>query len=204
MGDGESVRAMPFRPALPPFGPSLFHVSGKAGCRYRKESMNMDPRIAEWLASGDTGSSSKAIMLWLSARQTEKTFGPSVPSDAGDLGRCLRLLGRIPEWKSRMPEMTGAGGYWPTFARRWDEIVAQFMEDCGGNVPAKWGEWPDTSKTYALMRQVMDEARETDKTDFTEVVFDAGSLAGCSMKFSADSPFAEAFAKMGKRVKWPR
>jgi hypothetical protein len=40
MGDG-TVRAMPFRPALPPFGPSLFHVSGKAGCRYRKEELNM-------------------------------------------------------------------------------------------------------------------------------------------------------------------
>jgi hypothetical protein len=39
MGDG--VWAMPFRPALPPFGPSLLHVSGKAGCRYRKGVRDM-------------------------------------------------------------------------------------------------------------------------------------------------------------------
>jgi hypothetical protein len=35
----------------------------------------MDKRIAEWLASGDTGTSSKAIMLWLSAGVTDKTWG---------------------------------------------------------------------------------------------------------------------------------
>jgi hypothetical protein len=144
----------------------------------------MDPRIAEWLASGDTGSSSKAIMLWLSAGVKESEWGASTPSDPSDLGRCLRLLDRMPEWKARMPEMAGAGGLWPTFAERWSEIEASFLSECGGKLPAKDDYSWKAQKTYDLMRQVHDAAYAKDKPDFTEVRFTEGKLAGCSMRFS--------------------
>lgn len=117
----------------------------------------MDSRIAEWLASGDTGISSKAIMLWLSARVTDKTWGAGTPSDPSDLGRCLRLLDRIPEWKARIGEMAEAGGLWPTFARRWSEMEESFIAEAGGSLPAKGVQW-SAPKTYDLMKSVELEA----------------------------------------------
>ena len=138
----------------------------------------MDKRIAKWLASRDTGASSKAIVLWLSAGVAESDWGASTPSDPADLARCLRLLERIPEWKARMPEMANAGGLWPTFARRWDEITASFLSEVGGSVPAYRSEW-STPKTYALMKTVHAEAYGADKPKFTEV-----DLGGATVRFA--------------------
>jgi hypothetical protein len=141
----------------------------------------MDPRIAEWLASGDTGSSSKAIMLWLSSGVRESAWGASEPHDPSDLGRCLRLLDRIPEWKPRMAEMAGAGGYWPTFAKRWHEMAQSMIDECGGTVPGP-RDRADCPRTYALMQRVRDEAAKADKPGFTEIKL-GGKLAGVSMRF---------------------
>ena len=158
----------------------------------------MDKRIAEWLASGDTGSSSKAIMLWLSSGTTDKKWGPDTPRDAGDLARCLRLLEIIPEWHDRMPEMASAGGLWPTFMTYWNEIVATFLEECGGTIPSKFGEWPSTERTYALIRRANDLAYKTDRPSFEEVRFDSGKLSGCSVRFDKGSPLGAALAAVAK------
>lgn len=133
----------------------------------------IDPRLADWLASGDTGTSSKAIMLWLSARKVADTWGADTPSDAGDFGRCMRLLERIPEWKPRMAEMAEAGGLWPTFSKRWPELTRVYLDECGGKVPAK-GDRINCPRTYALLKKVHDEAYANDRPDFTEVKMGTG------------------------------
>ena len=160
----------------------------------------MDKRIADWLASGDVGASSKAIMLWFSSETKDERWGPDTPRDPADLARCLRLLERIPEWKARMPEMAAAGGLWPTFVKHWDKIVATFMEECSGVIPQQFGAWPDFSRTYALMRAANDAAYAADKPDFAEVRFDSGNLAGCSMRFAKGS-FGEKVARAMKDAK---
>lgn len=66
---------------------------------------SIEQRAIEWLLSDDTGSSSEylcAFLLGIKRRQ-------SVPSDAGDRGRCVRLLKLIPEWQSRLDEMNDIG-----------------------------------------------------------------------------------------------
>jgi hypothetical protein len=131
--------------------------------------MIVDQRIAEWLASGDTGASSKAIMLWLSAKVKDSAWGASTPSDVSDLGRCLRLLDRIPEFKARMGEMAEAGGEWPTFAKRWDEMEAMYRSEAGGRAP----------KTYKLMKEVEAEARQAAGTASQYVSMGAG----CEIRF---------------------
>lgn len=115
----------------------------------------MDTRIAEWIGSGDTGLSSKAIMLWLSARTKDQMWGAYTPSDPADLGRCLRLLERIPEWKERMPEMAEAGGMWPTFVKHWDEMADLMREEVG----IDWSKGRRAERTYAFMKTVRDRAR---------------------------------------------
>ena len=131
----------------------------------------MDPRLANWIASGDTGTSSKAIMLWFSAGVVDGTWGASTPSDPADLGRCLRLLERFPEWKPRMAEMAGAGGLWPTFSKRWSEIEACFIAECGGELPGRNDCGWSCPKTYDLMKRVHKQAYEADKPAWQEVSF---------------------------------
>lgn len=142
-----------------------------AGERY----LTVDIRLVEWFASGDTGASSKAIAFWLSAGIRNEVWGAPTPADPSDLGRCLRLLDRIPEWKLRMPEMAGAGGLWPTFVKRWDEMAASMAEEVG----VAWEKGESAPKTYDLMKSVEKEAR-AHSTDAPAVI-DLGN--GVSMSF---------------------
>ncbi|MGI4744939.1 MAG: hypothetical protein ACRYGI_11585 [Janthinobacterium lividum] len=109
----------------------------------------MDIRIAEWLASGDTGVSSTAILLWLSARAKDRTWGAHTPSDPADLGRCLRLLERIPEWKSRMPEMAEAGDNWARIMPHWDRMAQSMCDEVG----IDWSKARSAPLTYDLMKE---------------------------------------------------
>lgn len=74
-------------------------------------------RALLWLFGDDTGSSSKTLCAHMLG---VKPVRNSIPSDAADRGRCIRLLQLIPEWQSRLDEMAelpaqrnmimGAGG----------------------------------------------------------------------------------------------
>jgi hypothetical protein len=48
----------------------------------------------------------------------------SVPSDAGDFGRCSRLLARFPEWRANLVRVAEAypDTKWPAIIARWDEV----------------------------------------------------------------------------------
>jgi hypothetical protein len=85
----------------------------------------IDPRLAEWFASGDTGQSSVAVATYLAAGVSSG----ATPGDTQDLGRIMRLLDRIPEWKTRMGEMAEAGGSWPLLAPHWQELDRLYRAD---------------------------------------------------------------------------
>jgi hypothetical protein len=108
----------------------------------------MDVRLAEWFGSGDTGLSSETIALWLSAR-VKNGWGPHTPSDPSDLGRCLRLLERIPEWKTRMAEMAECSEGWARMMIYWDEIAASMADEVG----IDWSKGRSAPKTYEMMKQ---------------------------------------------------
>lgn len=57
---------------------------------------------SEWLLSGDTGISSKALCAHMLGMEPDHNMPPS---DADDRGRCIRLLNKIPEWWVRLDEM---------------------------------------------------------------------------------------------------
>jgi hypothetical protein len=88
---------------------------------------------AEWLLSGDTGLSSEAIMAWmLGAREGRFRH----PHDPADLGRCLRLLDRIPEWRARLGEMAAASPQWSALVGVWAELEGLYREEePTGNAP---------------------------------------------------------------------
>jgi hypothetical protein len=85
-------------------------------------------RYDAWLLSGDTGMSSKAIFHFM--RLGAK--GGWTPSDPSDLGRCLRLLERFPEWRERMPEMANCSPKWARMMPYWDVLEASLLREVGG------------------------------------------------------------------------
>lgn len=83
------------------------------------------PEVAWWNGT-DTGMSAAAIFCALSDRypSMQDYARSAVPRDAGDLGRCIRLLNRIPAWRNQLDKV--AAKYpttkWPAFISRWTEL----------------------------------------------------------------------------------
>lgn len=93
---------------------------------------------SEWLASDDTGSSSKAIfamMMRLSWEDVDLVVlegrFPLPPLDAGDFGRCVRLLDHFPHWRERLHEMERFAA-WVGLIAHWAELEALYREDAAG------------------------------------------------------------------------
>lgn len=85
-------------------------------------------RALKWALSDDAGMSSMAICRHMAGLNAEYA---DYPRDVGDLGRCLRLLEEVPEWKGRMHEMAKYGPVWQSLSERWEEL-AELMEEESG------------------------------------------------------------------------
>src|SRR5579875_546641 len=97
-----------------------------SGRREGRGPMTEIERAAEWLLSDDTGLSSMAIVArMLGARHGHFPY----PHDPSDLGRCLRLLERIPEWRARLGEMTAASPEWAALIGAWDELERLYRRE---------------------------------------------------------------------------
>jgi len=95
---------------------------------------SIEKRALLWALGHDTGSSSKAMARILAG---EKVRDAAYPSDGGDLGRCLRLLEAIPEWKARLGDVAAASPEWFALISHWDELAALHKKDDGKSVYAR-------------------------------------------------------------------
>lgn len=102
-------------------------------------------RYNEWLYGGDTGMSSKAIFYFMTAG----TKGGWTPCDPSDLGRCLRLLERFPEWRERMPEMANCSPKWAEMIPHWGLLEATLLSEVGGLRTRG-----TATKTYRMMQAI--------------------------------------------------
>ena len=84
-----------------------------------------DPLI-DWLMSDDTGISSKAIVAHLTGKTTPSGFG-DWPRDADDLGRCYRLLVRVPSFAPRIKELSSRSPQWAALIEHWDELIGMVI-----------------------------------------------------------------------------
>jgi hypothetical protein len=82
------------------------------------EHKSIELRPLDWLQSGDTGSSSKAIAAFMQGRSSSGDF----PFDSSDFGRCHRLFQAIPEWRNRLPEMAVKFPHWKPLVAIWAEL----------------------------------------------------------------------------------
>ncbi len=87
----------------------------------------------KWSLSRDTGISSQAIVSHMVYGTAEVN---SHPCDASDLGRCMRLLALIPEWRRRMGEMARYGNGWARLVEAWNQLETLYTKEAGVGLSA--------------------------------------------------------------------
>jgi hypothetical protein len=81
-------------------------------------------QFAMWLATGERGISSEAIVTQLTGVHFRGTgWAWCTPRDAGDWRRCEVLLREVPEARQHLGRMT-ANPEWAPLVGAWDELVA--------------------------------------------------------------------------------
>lgn len=86
----------------------------------------MNQNALNWIASDDTGISSKTI--WAVMMNAEIDYA-HVPWDPADFGRCYRLLEAVPEWKPRLGEVAKKYPAWTGLVENWPELEALYLEE---------------------------------------------------------------------------
>ena len=104
----------------------------------------IERRALEWAMSRDTGRSSEAIAAHMLGCRGETSY----PHDNDDLGRCIRLLDKIPEWRPRLGEMASVSPMWKALAENWAELEALYRED------------PQSERLYARMKALLRPAED--------------------------------------------
>jgi hypothetical protein len=113
--------------------------------------------LAAWLASDDTGLSSRVMarrlapLAGLAVRipQAARADSAAHPHDPGDFGRCLRLLEAVPELRPHLPAMAGVSPIWAALVGAWGELEALYREELpAGTAP----------RTYRRMRELIEAA----------------------------------------------
>ncbi|HGN0867350.1 TPA: hypothetical protein ACKROV_000560 [Providencia alcalifaciens] len=74
--------------------------------------------LTAWLASDDTGASSKYMASILSG---QFNVSHNYPWDPSDLGRCIRLLEAVPELESELHKMKACSPQWAAVVDNWDK-----------------------------------------------------------------------------------
>lgn len=125
-------------------------------------------RSAEWIVRSDTGLSSKTIYAHMLGATPQKSRwgGPDAcyPRDPDDLGRCLRLLELIPEWKGRIAEMAVYGPYWAALVAQWEQLSESMIAEVG----IDWSKGQRAERTYQLMLEIIGRVRDETTTAPTD------------------------------------
>lgn len=106
--------------------------------------VNIPDAALTWLRHGERGISSEAIFAHLTGVPITRWLHP--PADAGDLGRCRKLLAAVPEFAARLSEMASLDSQWARLVEHWDELCALMDEE------APKRRYP---RTYQLMHMLL-------------------------------------------------
>ena len=106
----------------------------------RIDDIGRDSPEYRWLAGGDTGISSRTIWhVMMRQDWDDQTWGPDVPHDPSDFGRCVRLLEEFPAWRARMGEVCAAYPKWSGLVEAWDDLEGLYNEELPtGRAPKLW------------------------------------------------------------------
>jgi hypothetical protein len=88
--------------------------------------------LRAWLASDDTGLSSRAMAARLAPLIGERVLlgrPTDHPHDPDDFGRCLGLLEAAPALREHLPLMADVSPEWACLVGAWDELEALYREE---------------------------------------------------------------------------
>jgi hypothetical protein len=89
--------------------------------------------FAGWLANGERGISSEAIVSHLTGERVGPGYrGWDQPFDSDDFRRCEVLLREVPLARLTFPQIAGRSPIWAELVKAWDEIVALFEAETPG------------------------------------------------------------------------
>jgi len=108
----------------------------------------MKDKILNWLANGETGSSSKAMAFCFAGVDCDLN---AHPYDPGDFNRCLLFLDAVAATRADMCLLRSLSCTWSRLVDRWDEIENCFLDEAGFN----WCKAKKAPKTYALIKSVI-------------------------------------------------
>jgi hypothetical protein len=117
-----------------------------------------EANVRLWMKGIDTGISSMTLAESFLGLNNNLSYrgkdSIGYPHDPADLGRCLRLIKRVPEVRERVDQLAKENKYWAKLAPRWDELAALMEEECGISGEKNGGNAP---KTYQLMREIHEQ-----------------------------------------------
>ena len=108
-----------------------------------------------WMHGGDTGLSSEAMMCAVLGISQNTHFPNSHPIDPSDLGRCLRLIKKLPWAKGALPILAGRCPVWKRLADAWDELDVMMC----GEVGIDWEKGQRAPATYAAMKRLINQGK---------------------------------------------
>src|SRR5690606_32854600 len=90
--------------------------------------------FTEWLASGERGLSSEAIVERLTGKRVTRypSLRMGYPHDPSDLRRCMELLDAYPLARLAFPSMAEVSPVWAALVAVWDELEATLREEMAG------------------------------------------------------------------------
>lgn len=135
--------------------PDIDHVDQHPEVKEAMALKEVATRANEWVVSRDTGASSLAIWSHMMGCIPSHR---SYPSDPSDLGRCLRLLEKVPEWKPRISEMAKYSPGWAGLVMQWEALSVQMDDEAG----IDWSEGRDAPETYRTMQLAIAEGYRKD------------------------------------------
>ncbi len=95
---------------------------------------DLDPAAAEWLATGEHGTSSATLFYRLTGVRPnilhDDDDAVSHPRDPDDLRRCRLLLEQVPSLQAHLGEMRVVSPIWATLVDAWGDLCATMDMEC--------------------------------------------------------------------------
>ena len=116
--------------------------------------------FTEWLASGERGVSSNAIVSRLTGTQVGRAWSGNHPHDPDDFRRCQLLLNAHPLAVVEFHAMRSVSPQWARLVDSWDEIHTTIESEVPGYLDGASG--GRARLAYHLMRQTIHGVEATD------------------------------------------
>jgi len=90
------------------------------------QSKDIEAKALWWISNGHVGMSSKTMWSFF---MRVKEFDVNHPYDPDDFSRCYKLLEAVPEWKSRILELSALSTPWKNLAENWDKLTQMYEQN---------------------------------------------------------------------------